>query len=278
MLGSAGGAATVLPNNHRSKSAAALGVAALALLDTAPAPGAPPADFRAPAAWLAFAIDQVDLVQRWTFVAPDGGYGEGPYYQRYAAQNLIPFARAWSHANHAQPWDVGGRVIPDLWTSRGLPADATLGARHHPAERRARADRRRQRRLLVLLRRRIDDPGRRRRVRVALGQRADALRHRRQHRPLGRLPDRVRRLRGARAAGRLADPVLPRGRDRGVPQRLGPGRDRGRRPRRARRGDGARPRPRGQRQDRVGRARAARHRELHPRRVRTSSCCSTRAT
>jgi hypothetical protein len=117
VLGSAGGAATVLPNNHRSKSAAALGVAALALLDTTPAPGAPPADFRAPAAWLAFAIDQVDLVQRWTFVAPDGGYGEGPYYQRYAAQNLLPFARAWSHANHAQSWDVGGRVIPDLWTS-----------------------------------------------------------------------------------------------------------------------------------------------------------------
>jgi hypothetical protein len=117
VVGSAGGAATVLPNNHRSKSAAALGVAALALLDTAPPQGAPPADFRAPAAWLAFAIDQVDLVQRWTFVTPDGGYGEGPYYQRYAGQNLLPFARAWSHANHAQAWDVGGRVIPDLWTS-----------------------------------------------------------------------------------------------------------------------------------------------------------------
>ncbi len=117
VLGSAGGAATVLPNNHRSKSAAALGVAALALLDTAPAQGAPPADFRSPAAWLTFAIDQVDVVQRWTFVTPDGGYGEGPYYQRYAAQNLLPFARAWSHANHAQPWDVGGRAIPDLWTS-----------------------------------------------------------------------------------------------------------------------------------------------------------------
>ena len=115
--GSAGGAATVLPNNHRSKSAAALGVAALALLETSPPQGAPPADLRAPAAWLTFALDQVDLVQRWTFVAPDGGYGEGPYYQRYAGQNLLPFARAWSRANHAQPWDVGGRLIPDLWTS-----------------------------------------------------------------------------------------------------------------------------------------------------------------
>lgn len=115
--GSAGGAATVLPNNHRSKSAAALGVAALALLETSPPPGAPPADLRSPAAWLTFALDQVDLVQRWTFIAPDGGYGEGPYYQRYAGQNLLPFARAWNRANHGLAWDVGGRLIPDLWTS-----------------------------------------------------------------------------------------------------------------------------------------------------------------
>ena len=110
-------ATAVLPNNHRSKSAAALGVAALALLETAPAPGAPPADVRSPVGWLTFALDQIDIVQRYTYVAPDGGYGEGVYYQRYAAQNLLPFARAWSHANHAEAWDVGGRSIPDLWTS-----------------------------------------------------------------------------------------------------------------------------------------------------------------
>lgn len=113
----AGGASIVLPNNHRSKSAAALGVAALALLDTAPAEGTPPDDIRSPAAWLAFALDQVDLIQRWTYVAPDGGYGEGPYYQRYAGQNLLPFARAWNHARGGRAWDVGGRAIPDLWTS-----------------------------------------------------------------------------------------------------------------------------------------------------------------
>src|SRR4051794_25971874 len=92
------GATSVLPNNHRSKSAASLGVAALALLDASPAPGTPPNDVRSPAAWLTFALDQVDIVQRHTYVAADGGYGEGVYYQRYAAQNLLPFARAWSHA------------------------------------------------------------------------------------------------------------------------------------------------------------------------------------
>lgn len=105
----------VLPNNHRSKSAAALGVAALALFDTPPAPGAPPADVRDPAAWLTFALDQVDLVARWTYLAGGGGYGEGPYYQRYASQNLLPFLRAWEHARGDRAWDVGGHLVPDLW-------------------------------------------------------------------------------------------------------------------------------------------------------------------
>jgi hypothetical protein len=105
----------VLPNNHRSKSAAALGVAALALFDSVPPQGAAPADDRAPAAWLAFALDQVDLVQRWTYVSPSGGYGEGPYYQRYASQNLIPFLRAWDHARGNRRWNVGDRRIADLW-------------------------------------------------------------------------------------------------------------------------------------------------------------------
>ena len=112
-----GGATSVLPNNHRTKSAAALGVAALALFDVPPAPGAPSADVRSPTGWLTFALDQIDIIQRYTYIAPDGGYGEGVYYQRYAAQNLLPFARAWNHANHGQAWDVGGRSIPDLWTS-----------------------------------------------------------------------------------------------------------------------------------------------------------------
>jgi hypothetical protein len=107
----------VLPNNHRSKSAAALGVAALALLDGVPSQGPPLTDVRSPTAWLDFALDQTDLVQRWTFVTPGGGYGEGPYYQRYASQNLIPFLRAWDHARGNRTWDVGGHEIADLWRS-----------------------------------------------------------------------------------------------------------------------------------------------------------------
>ena len=147
-------------------------VAALALLESSPPQGPPPDDIRAPAAWLNFAIDQIDVVEGWTFTAPDGAYGEGPYYERYAAQNLLPFARAW---NHAEPRPVVGRrrpADPRPLDQPRVPPHPPVAARHDPAERRARADRRRQHRLLVLLRRRADRPRRRRGVRVAVGQRA----------------------------------------------------------------------------------------------------------
>ena len=75
-------------NNHRSKSAASMGVAALAL-EGSPVSGIEPGGWRDPARWLDFGLERVDLVQRWTYGAGDGGYGEGLGYWR-----LSP-ARTW---------------------------------------------------------------------------------------------------------------------------------------------------------------------------------------
>src|SRR6476660_6506865 len=61
-------------NNHRSKSAASMGVAALAL-EGSPVSGIEPRGWRDPARWLDFGLERVDLVQRWTYGAGDGGYG-----------------------------------------------------------------------------------------------------------------------------------------------------------------------------------------------------------
>ncbi len=64
---------------------------------------------------------------RWTSsrggrsTTADGAYGEGPYYQRYAAQNLLPFARAW---NHAEPRPALGRRRP-TWSPISGPALGT---------------------------------------------------------------------------------------------------------------------------------------------------------
>ena len=111
----AGNLAATLPNNHRSKSAAAIGVAALALAESQPDLDADPDDIRDPGAWLAFAIDQIDLVEQWLYGAGDGAYGEGTYYQRYAAQNLLPFLRAWDRLTGGAAVVVGGRTLPSLY-------------------------------------------------------------------------------------------------------------------------------------------------------------------
>ncbi len=111
---------------------------------------------------------------------------------------------------------------------------------------------------------------------MAVGQRADAVRHRRQRRPRRRLADRVRRLGRPRAPVRIAHPLLPEGGDavfrsdwtpdattavvlgeHGAAMELGRDRD-------------------GLGQDRVGRARAARHRELPAPRVRRAAPARSR--
>ncbi len=106
---------TVLPNNHRSKSAAALGVAGIVLAEYRPAPATDPNGYYDPAAWLEFGIDQVDLVENWLYGTGDGGYGEGPYYQRYGAQNLLPFLRAWDRLTGGRAVTIGGTTIPSLY-------------------------------------------------------------------------------------------------------------------------------------------------------------------
>jgi hypothetical protein len=102
-------------NNHRSKSGAALVVAAIALAYYTPDAGTDPRGVREPTAWLEYGLDQVDLIMRYVLVTGDGAYGEGPFYMRYAAQNLLPFARAWNRLTGGQTWMARGVEVPSLW-------------------------------------------------------------------------------------------------------------------------------------------------------------------
>lgn len=102
-------------NNHRSKSGASLVVAALALAEYEPPPGSDPRGVRDPSRWLAYGLDQVDLVLRWVTLAGDGAYAEGPFYWRFASQNLIPFARAWDRIVDGATFDAGGVQVPSPW-------------------------------------------------------------------------------------------------------------------------------------------------------------------
>jgi hypothetical protein len=102
-------------NNHRSKSGAALVVAAIAVAEYTPPPGSDPRGVRDPALWLEYGLDQVDLMLRWVNVAGDGAYAEGPFYWRYASQNHIPFARAWDRLVGGATWTARGVSVPSPW-------------------------------------------------------------------------------------------------------------------------------------------------------------------
>lgn len=111
-----GGLTRLHQNNHRAKSAAAMATAAIAVAEYTPPSGTDPRDVRDPSRWLEYGLDQVDLVMRHVLVTGDGAYGEGPFYLRYAAQNLIPFTRAWDRLVGGADWVArGGVTVPSLW-------------------------------------------------------------------------------------------------------------------------------------------------------------------
>ncbi|MGH7789878.1 MAG: heparinase II/III domain-containing protein [Candidatus Binatia bacterium] len=113
---SAGDYTTLHHNNHRSKSGAALAVAGIALAEYTPEPGSDPRGVREPAAWIDYGLDQADLVMRIVLVTGDGAYAEGPFYLRYAAQNLLPFWRAWDRLLDGAAWTTASGVeVPSYW-------------------------------------------------------------------------------------------------------------------------------------------------------------------
>ena len=78
------------------------------LPSTRPTRGSDPRGVREPAAWFAYGSTRVDVVMRYVLVSGDGAYGEGPFYLRYASQNLLPFWRAWDRLAGGAPYRVGG--------------------------------------------------------------------------------------------------------------------------------------------------------------------------
>jgi LPXTG-motif cell wall-anchored protein len=110
------GASRFAVNNHRSKGAASIAVAAMVLAEYTAPPGSDPDHRKEPARWLDFGLDRVDLVQRYTYGAGDGAYGEGMGYWHFSSENVVPFARAWDRlVGGATVHTAAGVEIPSLW-------------------------------------------------------------------------------------------------------------------------------------------------------------------
>jgi len=57
---------------------------------------------------------------RFTHMTGDGAYSEGPFYLRYASQNVLPFARAWDRLVHGRTTLARGVEVPSFWRSPTL--------------------------------------------------------------------------------------------------------------------------------------------------------------
>jgi Heparinase II/III-like protein len=102
-----------LTNNHLAKGAASIGTVALALY------GSPGVDSTMLDTWLNFGLVRVEQVVRYTLGSGDGTYGEGPFYWRYASQNVVPFARAYDSLSGGAAWQTAsGSRIESIWRSR----------------------------------------------------------------------------------------------------------------------------------------------------------------
>jgi hypothetical protein len=110
----AGNAAALMQNNHRSKVGAALAIAAIVLGGWEPPASAGPGASR-PIDWFDYGVREVDDVLRHMLMAGDGAYGEGPYYYRYTAMNLLPYARAWERHIGPGTYRAGDVVVPSPW-------------------------------------------------------------------------------------------------------------------------------------------------------------------
>ncbi len=127
-------ATRALVNNHRSKSAAALGLAAIALNGEDFDPSVVDGRYD-PALWVDFAVRYTDFVLRDVLLDRDGGIQEGGGYVVYSGIDHVPFLWAWHRYTAAAPytveWDealppyyVTGATEPytepDLWTDPRL--------------------------------------------------------------------------------------------------------------------------------------------------------------
>jgi len=120
--------------NHRSKSAAALGIAAIVLNGEDFAD--PSQDERYdPARWIDFAVRNLDFVVRDILTDNNGGFLEGLGYLHYSGIDHVDFMWAWHNytegASYVLDFDTphppyyrlhasGQYVVPDMWSDGGL--------------------------------------------------------------------------------------------------------------------------------------------------------------
>ncbi len=102
--------------NHMSKSASSLGMAAIALNGYEPAPEDELGEFKHPEEWIDFGVKRTEFIILDALVSREGAYSESSVYYGYTAINHIPFMQALNRYTDGRGWDVDGVHYDDLLT------------------------------------------------------------------------------------------------------------------------------------------------------------------
>lgn len=114
--GTANGFPVLHQNNHRAKVGCAFILASMVLAEHQPDPNdARAVEYEDPSQWAVYGFELLERVLEYSHLTEDGVYSEGPFYFRFASQNLLPMARAWDAWVRGEPWPVDekrSRVSP----------------------------------------------------------------------------------------------------------------------------------------------------------------------
>jgi len=111
-----GGAMNAYNENHMSKSASAMGVAAIVMNGYEPDPADDLEGFKKPEEWIKFAVKRTEFIVLDALISREGAYAEGPYYYSYTAINHEPFMRALNRYTGGAGIDIDGVHYDDLYT------------------------------------------------------------------------------------------------------------------------------------------------------------------
>lgn len=110
--------------NYGVKFASAVGLAAIVLNDNSSSSSS-----HQPRQWIDYAMNKLHRHFGLWLVDNDGGWAEGPHYQRFSAANYIPFAIAHHNFVNGEAEEYNGTVYPPLTGNPDFNANAEWGVK-----------------------------------------------------------------------------------------------------------------------------------------------------
>ena len=110
--------------NFGVKFAAAMGMSAIVLNDLSSS-----VEAEQPLEWIEYSMSRLEKQFNDWLVDEDGGWAEGPHYQKFSAANFIPFAIAHNNFVNGEIEEYAGEMLPPLVQNENFINNALWGLR-----------------------------------------------------------------------------------------------------------------------------------------------------